>query len=184
MLKTGVMSAAEPTYLRRLFDTLEVGVVIADDHAVYVDVNRAAATLFGRAVADLVGHHLSEFIPGARAEEVNVQWRAFLRDGSQTGVFSVQLPNGGSQSFRFQAQANFVPGLHCSLLTPFALPGTDTATGVLTVCAWTKRVHYAGAWITIEEYLHRAHNITVSHGICTDGFSGFYAAGESPEQPE
>lgn len=161
-----------PDYLRKLFDTLEVGVMIADDEARYVDVNHAAAMLFGRNIEELVGHHVSEFIPGARADEVNVQWRAFLRDGAQAGIFSVQLPDGETRVFRFQAQANFVPGLHCSVLTPYSEP---TADNVLTLCAWTKRVHYRGAWITIEEYLRDAHGVTVSHGICPQGISGFFS---------
>jgi hypothetical protein len=46
-----------------------------------------------------------------------VQWRAFLRDGAQQGVFAIQLPDRSSRLIEFNAQANFVTGLHCSFVT-------------------------------------------------------------------
>ncbi|HVW84195.1 MAG TPA: PAS domain-containing protein [Bryobacteraceae bacterium] len=164
---------AHRSYLRELFEGLDTGVLIADDQARYVDVNRAACDLFGRTRSELVGHHLSEFIEGARAADVNTQWAAFIRDGMQSGIFNIQLPDRSSRMFEFQAKANFVPGLHCSFLTPLPEP-TEGSTGPhLTICAWTKRVRVDGKWIAIEEYLQERHGLSVSHGICPDAFAAW-----------
>src|SRR5437763_679168 len=110
------------TYLVELFESLDLGVLIADDAAFYVDVNRAACQLFGRPSRDIVGHHLSEFVEGARAADVDAQWRAFLRDGTQTGVFSLLLPDGSPRVFEFHAHANLVSGPHCSIMRATEIP--------------------------------------------------------------
>lgn len=39
------------------------------------------------------------------------------------------------------------------------------ATTPLMICAWTKRVHYEGEWMSIEAFLLRRFGIVVSHGI-------------------
>ena len=99
MSSSRLSDRSECAYLRELFERLDVGVLVADDAAFYIDVNRAACRLFGRSPSDIIGHHLSEFIENARAAEVNVQWRAFLRDGVQDGVFTIQLPDGVRLAF-------------------------------------------------------------------------------------
>ena len=157
------------TYLKQLFESMDVGVLIADDSAVYVDANRAACALYGRDSSAIVGHHLSEFIEGARRQEVDLQWKAFLRDGFQSGVFAIQMPDGTSRSFRFQARANFTEGLHCSFVTP--LNEQDHAAGTLTMCAWTRRILIGGQWLPIEDYLKSVHGVSVSHGISPDAFA-------------
>ena len=159
----------EHTYLREIFESIETSILIADDFAIYVDANRAACAHLGRPRAGIVGHHISEFVEGGRAAEVNEQWKSFLRDGVQSGFFGIRLPTGTSQVFRFQARANLLPGLHCAFLTavpePAALPPSPK---LLTICAWTKRVRVGHHWITLEDYLRSVHGITVSHGICPD----------------
>lgn len=37
--------------------------------------------------------------------------------------------------------------------------------GMLTMCAWTKRVKYEGVWISLEDYLRQAFQVVVTHGI-------------------
>lgn len=36
---------------------------------------------------------------------------------------------------------------------------------MITVCAWTKRVKFNGAWISFEDYLHSRFNLEFTHGI-------------------
>lgn len=40
--------------------------------------------------------------------------------------------------------------------------------GLITVCAWTRRVQWQGHWITFEEYLARRFNLRCTHGICDE----------------
>ena len=154
-------------HLQALFDRFETGILVADDTAHYVDANTAACALMGRDRDAVVGHHLSEFVLGARRTEVNVQWAAFIRDGNQAGVFPMLLPDGSTRPLQFHARANFVPGMHCSFLLPVreAAESASDDRELLTVCAWTKRVKHEGRWLTLEEYLQDVQGVRVTHGI-------------------
>lgn len=39
---------------------------------------------------------------------------------------------------------------------------------MVTMCAWTKRIHHAGRWISLEEFLQESLDIPVSHGMSPD----------------
>jgi PAS domain S-box-containing protein len=158
-------------FFRALFESLNVGVLVANDDAVYVEANRAACNLFGRTREELVGLHLSQVVDDVRRDEVDLQWRAFIRDGSQNGVFMIRLPDGSPRELRFHARANVAPGLHASFHTLASGAGeAEVGTWMPTLCAWTKQVKLEDEWVPIEEYLYRAHGITVSHGMSPDAF--------------
>lgn len=38
----------------------------------------------------------------------------------------------------------------------------------VTVCAWTRRVHWKGRWLTFEDYLAQRFNLRCTHGICDE----------------
>jgi hypothetical protein len=40
--------------------------------------------------------------------------------------------------------------------------------GLITVCAWTRRVKWQGRWMTMEEYLTQCFNLRCTHGICDE----------------
>ena len=157
-------------YGREILANLDVGVLIVDDAAVYLDVNQKACELFDRFESDIVGHHLSEFLPGARAEDVNLQWKAFLRDGSQSSAFYIHLRDGSFRELNFRARANFVEGLHCCFVTALQPGNASDQRSAITMCAWTKRIRVDDEWISIEEYLGRTYGLRVSHGISPDAF--------------
>lgn len=161
------------SYLNVLFDHFPTGVLVADDRAFYVDANQAACQLLDRSRDQIIGQHLSTIVAPGRTAEVDLQWRSFIRDGSQHGVFEVALADGTTRQVMFNARANFLPGLHCSFLTPAAssVPAAKTARDLLTVCAWSKRVHYEGQWVTIEQYLLLSHGMFVTHGISPEAFA-------------
>lgn len=165
--------ADDRSYLGVLFEHFPTGVMVADDRAYYVDVNQAACLLLGRSREQLIGQHLSAIVAPGRMAEVNLQWQAFVRDGHQQGLFEVFHPDGTTRQLQFHAKANFVPGLHCSFLSPVIArsPAADPADAALTVCAWSKRVLYEGEWVTIEQYLMLAHGLLVKHGISPQAFA-------------
>jgi hypothetical protein len=45
--------------------------------------------------------------------------------------------------------------------------GTSRSTGdeTVTICAWTRQVHYGGAWLSVEEFLERRFGVGITHGI-------------------
>ena len=151
----------DPGFFRAIFERLPAAVLIADDRAQYVEANEAACALLGRPRDEIVGRHLSDLVSPQRNEEATVQWQAFLRDGEQTGLFTVRRPDGTTIDVHFKARANFVPGYHCSFLTTEA--GT-TYPDVL-LCTWSKRVLHDSRWIPIEQYLTEVHGLVVRHTV-------------------
>jgi PAS domain S-box-containing protein len=157
-------------YLRALFDRLDTGILIADDEGRYVDANAAACKLLQRTRKQILGQRAHDFLESRDIELLESQWRAFLRDGIQSGVVVLQNGNGGWVELEFHAYANFVPGLHCSFLT--ARQTSEPPEGdFITLCAWTKRVKSGEEWIPVDEYLKRAYGLRVSHGICPEALS-------------
>lgn len=157
------MNRTDPAFFRQALDNLPTAVLIADDTANYIEANAAACALLDRSRADIIGHHLSEIVSPDRVAEVDVQWRAFLRDGAQSGLFAIRLKNGATRQVHFTARANFIPGYHCSVLTEQHQAAEPAAYADLTVCPWSKRVRHRGEWIAIEEYLEKVHGLTVRH---------------------
>ena len=43
---------------------------------------------------------------------------------------------------------------------------------IITICAWTQRVNYDGAWMRMEDYLWKRFRVKVSHGISEEAFEG------------
>jgi PAS domain S-box-containing protein len=161
-------------FYRALVDSLDSAVLVADDSATYREANTSACRLLERERSEIIGHHLSEFVLDGTRELVDAQWRAFLRDGAQSGVFPLKLGPGSVVSVEFNAHANVMPGFHCSFLTRVVTPSAERAEGLLTVCAWTHRVQWKGGWVAMETYLREAHGVMVSHGMCPDVFARMY----------
>jgi PAS domain-containing protein len=157
-----------------LLNLLDVAVLVANDRAIYVEANDAACRLLARRREEIIGRHLSDFIVDGTRELVDRQWAAFLRAGVQTGSFPLQVAPGDVRMAQFSARANVVPGLHCSFLTeqPARRPSNANAP-MLTVCAWTQRVLWKDRWVSLAEYLFKAHGIAVTHGMCPDAFALF-----------
>lgn len=61
--------------------------------------------------------------------------------------------------------------------------------GLLTVCAWTKRVQHDGRWMSIDEFLSKYLHLQLTHGISEEGRSTVLAdmaehwAGQRPAPP-
>lgn len=159
-------SRADLVHLRALFDCLPTAVLLANDAGVYVDANRTACQLLERPREAVIGLHFSEIVAPGRRREVDLQWQAFLRDGVQSGVFQLDLPSG-RRAVHFHAQAHFVPGLHCSFLTPQPTAFADAGEKAqfLTVCAWTKQVLQDGRWLPLEQFLQDRLGRPVTHGM-------------------
>ena len=48
---------------------------------------------------------------------------------------------------------------------------------LINVCAWTRRVHWKGNWITFEEYLAKRFNLRCTHGISEEAMERLKAGG-------
>jgi PAS domain-containing protein len=87
--------------------------LIADDDRRYVDVNRAATEALGVEREGIIGQRIDEFFAIAPDLLVPTAWDDFVSSKDQFGV--CELLSTGVK-FEYRARANFLPGLHISLL--------------------------------------------------------------------
>lgn len=106
----------DPGLFEALFEHALDAVLIADDDRRYVDANPAACDLIGLSRDAILGRHVEDFFEVLGGETVPEAWRAFQREGTQTGVCRVRRPDNALRYVGFRAKANFSPGLHLSIL--------------------------------------------------------------------
>lgn len=91
-------------------------ILVANDERKYVDMNQAAEKAFGLPRAEIIGQPIDAFFSDAHSEPVPEAWSHFVADGEQFGT--CRLRNRPELEFEYRARANFVPGLHVSVLRP------------------------------------------------------------------
>ena len=96
---------------------ISVAVLIANDHARYIDANAAAVSLTGYSRAELLKMDLSDLTPGGVSRMGPKLWRAFLRRGRMRGIYTLRRKNGSIVRARYVAVANVLPGIHVSALS-------------------------------------------------------------------
>jgi PAS domain S-box-containing protein len=95
-----------------------VAILIANNHARYVDVNRAAMKLTGFTRRELLHMGLSDLTPAPRRTVGTKLWRDFLTRGRMTGRYDLRRKNGSTVRVQYLAVANILPGVHVSALSP------------------------------------------------------------------
>ena len=96
---------------------ITVAVLIANDHARYIDANAAAVSLTGYSRAELLRMDLSQLGPDGAGATGPKLWRAFLKRGRMRGIFTLRRKDGTIVRARYVAVANVLPGVHVSALT-------------------------------------------------------------------
>ncbi|WP_436927679.1 PAS domain S-box protein [Halosimplex amylolyticum] len=99
---------------RAVFEEAFDGMLIADDDAEYVDVNQAAADLFGLSEEELRGRSIAEFAP----EDYDFEdaWQEFQESDHDRGLFPLVRADGERRTVEFAATPNIIPGRHLSVL--------------------------------------------------------------------
>lgn len=164
------MAEPDGCYFRALIDRMDTAVLIADDEGIYVDVNAAACRMLRWEREQILGRRIADLTRASQPEAaLKAQWEVFLREGAQAGRIELTLGDGAQGWFHYTAHANFVPGRHCTFMTPELGGRPEAGSGeFLTICAWTKQVKIGEEWVPIDVYLHRKWGIWVSHGICPE----------------
>jgi PAS domain S-box-containing protein len=99
-----------------LFENSPQAILIADDTRRYVDANPAACRLLGLSREQVQQHKVDDFAAPERRDDISRAWEAFLRDGHQSGEYELVRSDRAMRRVEFQATANFLPGLHLSML--------------------------------------------------------------------
>jgi PAS domain S-box-containing protein len=131
-LKTVIEQAALTATNTAFFKTSFVPMLVADDKRRYVDVNQAACLLLRMSSEDILRLRIDDLTPPELRDATAALWRAFIRDGTQTGSFELVTPDGARLRVDYSAKANVEPGRHLSLLGfPASIrePRSATASG-------------------------------------------------------
>ena len=95
--------------------------LVADNSRRYVHATPAAARLSGRPLARLLTMRVDDLSRPADREALPGWWDQFLTDGSVTGPYVLERPDGSEVEVQFAIKANAPwPGSHASLLVPAA----------------------------------------------------------------
>jgi len=111
-----IQSRRDALVFKTLFEQALDAVLIADDDRRYVEANPAACDLMEMSRDAIIGGRIEEFFEVLEHQKVPEAWRAFQREGMQTGIVRARRADGSFRYAWFQAKANFLPGLHLSIL--------------------------------------------------------------------
>src|SRR5882724_1190482 len=101
---------------RAIFDTTLDGILIANDKGRYVAANAVASDLFGMKRKSIVGRFVEDFADPKRKHEVQANWRRFLKQGYQRGLFRIYRPDGSSRYVDYIARAHILPNQNLCIL--------------------------------------------------------------------
>lgn len=100
---------------RALFDRAADAVLVADDSGTYVDVNPAAARMFGVDRDRLIGRRIADFVV-EDTDEVELHWSTFVASDGESGRVRIRRGDGRLIVCDYNATASFVPGRHLSIM--------------------------------------------------------------------
>jgi len=103
-------------------------ILVADDDRRFVELNQAGVDLFGLPRNEIVGRRIDEFFSEAHGQTVPEAWASFISEGVQRGICEL-ISESPPRRFEYRAKANFVPGLHVSVLWDARLPNEDSISG-------------------------------------------------------
>ena len=108
-----VLDATEQEY-KSVFDSTLDGILILDDHAICLEANPAALTLFGTNHDELVGQSIEKFF--ASAGDFAEAWNRFLDRKSEHRETRVWRGDGEMIFVEYTAKAHYLPGRHVAVL--------------------------------------------------------------------
>ena len=103
-------------FFAALFEHSPDAILVADNDRRYRAANPAACTLLGLSREEILKRHIDDFAAPALRQQIEAAWDSFLRGGGQEGEYELVRPDGSIRRVEFHASANFVPGLHVSML--------------------------------------------------------------------
>lgn len=106
----------DDAWLRALFDNALDAILIADNDGRHMDANPAACALLGYPRAELLRLSVWELAPINARGLAESRWREFGAAGRESGEYTLQRKDGAMVEVECRAVADFVPGLHLSIL--------------------------------------------------------------------
>ncbi|MDQ7817277.1 MAG: PAS domain S-box protein [Melioribacteraceae bacterium] len=101
---------------RKMIGFFNDAVLIVNDKAVCVEVNKAACKLTGYSKTELIGKSIKDISPKRNQKVFKTVWQTFMEKGILSGEFVLVRKDQKEILVDFNAVANFVPGFHLSIL--------------------------------------------------------------------
>jgi diguanylate cyclase (GGDEF)-like protein/PAS domain S-box-containing protein len=108
--------AEKEALFRGVFENANDAMFITDDGGVIRDANRAASRLTGVSLPELIGTSVEDLVDKSVAPEVARQREGLRREQVLVGTMSFVGPDGNPRRVEYSAVADFVPGLHLSVV--------------------------------------------------------------------
>ncbi|MGI2335909.1 MAG: PAS domain S-box protein [Dehalogenimonas sp.] len=99
-----------------VFNTSIDALLLADDDARYVAVNESACRMFGLSREELLKKSLFDITPVPNRELGLQLWHDFIKEGYQSGEYTIVNALGNEIFIDYRAVANVLPGMHMSFL--------------------------------------------------------------------
>ena len=113
--RTAQLQTSEQRY-RSLFDNSLEAILITDDQGCYIDVNPAACEMLGYTRAELLAMGVWDISANPDRGLFQQAWNSFKAAGFSKGNYTLRSKDGKLVESEFQSVANFMPGLHLSVL--------------------------------------------------------------------
>lgn len=116
---------------RAVFENANVAMFITDDDGLIHDANRAAASLTGVSLPEVIGMHAEDLVAADVAPKVTSLRQGLRSDQTQLGTMTVLDRAGNRRSVEYSAVADFVPGLHLVIVREISnrvTPSQETVT--------------------------------------------------------
>ncbi|HEX3596919.1 MAG TPA: PAS domain S-box protein, partial [Polyangiaceae bacterium] len=97
---------------RAVFEATLDAMLIADDHARYVDANQFALSLLGVSRERLLNMTVTELAPPEEQTAMRAVWQRILREGRTEGEFRIRRDDGTLRIVECRATADITPGCH------------------------------------------------------------------------
>jgi PAS domain S-box-containing protein len=118
---------------RTLFERSAMAMLLADDARRYRDANPAACSALDLSRTEITRLRIDDLTPPEFLSNLEDLWRAFLRDGTQSGRFPLRLPDGRNIEIAYSSTANIKRGLHLCVFPP---PDAEHADIEEAVTSW------------------------------------------------
>lgn len=112
----GATLAENEQRFRAIFESSLDPIFVTDDEGIIRDANIAAAEMAGIPLGKLIGSPVSDLVHPEDVGEVNSRAEELRDFAGQRGTFKTRDEHDVLRSFEYSAVADFVPGLHLSIV--------------------------------------------------------------------
>jgi PAS domain S-box-containing protein len=188
MPSPGQTGNPEDSLFQNAFEHAAIGMALVAPDGAWLQVNRSVCEITGYSEAELLQctfqdithpedldldlEFVNKMLAGVM-DDYQMEKRYLAKNGSIVWVLlSVSLvrdEEGHPRFFISQIQDINARKENERQLSEAAAEIEKLRTGLLKICAWTKRIEIDGRWITVDEFLSDHLHLKLSHGMSVEG---------------